>query len=112
MAGSSLATSALEVNLRVNWPVIGDEWADAKAISRPGCWAASTMSEIPEIVNVGIAVEPIESWNCFVALADALSETRTVKVESTAAEGVPPRIPLEAFSVSPAGSDPELTDQV
>lgn len=98
--------------MRVNWPVIGDEWADAKAISRPGCWAGSTMSEIPVIVNVGIAVEPIESWNCFVALADALSETRTVKVESTAAEGVPPRIPLEAFSVSPAGSDPELTDQV
>jgi hypothetical protein len=112
MAGSSLATSALELNLRVNWPVIGDEWADAKVISRLGCWAGSMMSEIPEIVNVGIAVEPIESWNCFVALPDALSETRTVKVESAAAEGAPPRIPLEAFSVSPAGSDPELTDQV
>ena len=98
--------------MRVNWPVIGDEWADAKVISRLGCWAGSMMSEIPEIVNVGIAVEPIESWNCFVALAEALSVTRIVTVESPTAEGVPPRMPLEAFSVSPAGSDPELTDQV
>ena len=31
MAGSSLATSALEVNLRVNWPVIGDGWAEANS---------------------------------------------------------------------------------
>jgi hypothetical protein len=35
-----------------------------------------------------------------------------VKAEFPVADGVPPIVPFEAFNVSPAGSDPELTDQV
>jgi hypothetical protein len=47
-----------------------------------------------------------------VALAEAPSETRTVKVEFPTADGVPPIAPLEGFRVSPAGRDPEVKDQV
>ena len=70
------------------------------------------MSETPEIVKTGVAVEPMESWNCLVVLTDALSETRTVKVEFPTADGVPPIAPLEGFRVSPGGRDPEVKDHV
>jgi hypothetical protein len=35
-----------------------------------------------------------------------------VKLESPVADGVPLMIPFEAPNTRPAGSDPELTDQV
>jgi hypothetical protein len=35
-----------------------------------------------------------------------------VKLEVPASVGVPDTTPLEVFSVRPAGSDPELIDQV
>src|SRR5262245_40144373 len=61
MDGSSLATSALGMNLSVSWPVIGDECAEESTISVLGCWAGSTLAGTPEIVGVGITVDPIES---------------------------------------------------
>jgi hypothetical protein len=41
-----------------------------------------------------------------------LSRTCTVKVEFPVREGVPPIVPVDASSVKPLGSDPEVTDQV
>jgi|ERR1017187_434813 hypothetical protein len=49
--------------------------------------------------------------NCLVALAELLSVTCTVKVDEPAAVGVPLSVP-PVESVSPAGGDPEVTDQV
>ncbi len=111
MDGSSLATSALEVNLRVNWPVIGDGWGEGSVISMLGCWAGSTLPETPVIVGVGIVVDPIKSWNCLVATPEALSATLTVNVGFPTVVGVPLMAPLEAFRLSPAGSEPALMDQ-
>ena len=39
------------------------------------------------------------------------SVTRTVKLEVPVAVGVPESAPVEAFKLTPAGSDPELIDQ-
>ena len=41
-----------------------------------------------------------------VALPDAASVARTVKLKVPAAPGVPLMAPLEAFSASPPGNDP------
>jgi hypothetical protein len=111
MDGSSLATSALEVNLRVNWPEIGNGCSEDNVISMLGCWAGSTVSETPVIVGVGTVVDPIESWNCLVAIPEALSATLTVNVGFSTVVGVPLMTPVEGFRLSPAGSVPALMDQ-
>jgi hypothetical protein len=45
------------------------------------------------------------------ALPEALSATWTVNVELPAAVGVPPNTPAEV-SVNPAGSEPDISDQL
>ena len=47
-----------------------------------------------------------------VAVLPWASVTLAVKLEVPARVGVPDTTPLEVFSVRPAGSDPELIDQV
>ena len=47
-----------------------------------------------------------------VAFVSALSVTCTAKLKFPPAEGVPLRVPDDELSESPAGSVPELTDQL
>ena len=50
--------------------------------------------------------------NDFVAACDFESVTRTVKLFMTDPEGTPEIAPVPDASVNPAGSDPEMIDQV
>ena len=48
----------------------------------------------------------------FVALCELVSVTRTVKLLVPLPDGVPEMAPLPALSVNPAGSAPEVMDQL
>jgi hypothetical protein len=64
--------------------------------------------EVVVITSAGLMVRV----NARVAVAVALSVTWAVKLYVPAVVGVPLSTPLAAFSVSPGGSAPALTDQL
>ena len=59
----------------------------------------------------GGAVDLMVTMKAFDALPEALSVNWAVKLEVPAVVGVPPIAPEVAFSVTPAGKLPLMTDQ-
>jgi len=74
--------------------------------------AAPPGSVVPVVMLKGWALGAIMIANCVLAVAWLESATCTVKVNVPAAERLPDRTPVDAFSESPDGSVPEETDHV
>ena len=62
--------------------------------------------------GVAAAATAMLSALLLVAAVLAESRTRTVKLDVATAVGVPLTVPVAAFKVSPAGSEPLVTDQL
>src|SRR2546426_9510220 len=72
--------------------------------------AVPTVAPGSDVLLVIVNPEATVSVNPFVAFTEALSVTRTVKLEVPAVVGAPVIAPVEALSVKPMGREPMVTD--
>ena len=76
------------------------------------CEYATPTAPLGRVGELVMVTELIWIENAWLALTDALSATCTVKLNVPVAVGVPVMAPVPAFSSSPPGSDPIVTDHV
>ncbi len=80
-------------------------------ISKPCAPVAIDVGLIHVIAGTGFGGETVKA-NVFVAVAEELSLTCTLKLKIPAEAGVPPIVPFEEPRANPPGRDPPLADHV
>ena len=113
MEGSSRPAGPLGWNINVTCPVTALAYGADNVTSKPTAAAELAADGTPTIERDGVEDGAATTMvDCRSAVADALSESCTLKVNVPVAVGVPEITPLELFNVKPVGKAPVVIDQV